>query len=324
MYGLAGLFIALFTAIMTYIIIDVPIGMTMSSEIGVTIALTLPLIGLFSYFIGNYFSKKFDAINKRLDAISENHFLQESYTEKIVDINHIHGSITQLSSRLELSILELKNRNKNLNNLILSLSHDIKTPLTIIDGYLEEFEDKMISEEDMPRAIAILKKETAYLNELSSDVIGYIESQELIPVKEMLSLKTFIHADVCPLIRVKKAVEFKCLISDTQKIEFKPMALKKILVNLLHNATKYTKEGTITLMAKENLITIEDTGVGISPKFKERIFEPFVGLDESRNRKKGGFGLGLSISRNLAENNGYELFLDTTYNGGCRFVLKKM
>ena len=175
----------------------------------------------------------------------------------------------------------------------------------------------------MPRAIEILKKETAYLNELSSDVIGYIESQELITVKEMLSLKTFIHADVCPLIRVEKPVELKYLISDTQEIEFNPMALKKILVNLLHNATKYTKEGTITLMAKENLITIEDTGMGIAPEFKERIFEPFVGLDKSRNRKKSGFGLGLSIARNLAESNGYELFLDANYLNGCRFILKK-
>ena len=324
MYGLAGFLIALFTAIMTYFIIDVPIGMTMLSEIGLTILVTLPLIGLFSYFMGNYFSKKFEAINQCLDAISENRFLEENYTDKIVDINHIHTSIKQLSTRLEHSILELKNRNKNLNNLILSLSHDIKTPLTIIDGYLEEFEDNMVGEEDMPRAIGILKKETAYINELSSDVIGYIESQELVESKETFLLKAFIHADVCPLIRVEKPVELKCLISDTLQIEFNRMALKKILVNLLHNATKYTKNGTITLIADKNSISVQDTGIGIVKKDRERIFEPFVALDESRNREKSGFGLGLSIARNLAENNGYELFLDDSYEGGCRFVLKKI
>ncbi|HHD75796.1 MAG TPA: hypothetical protein ENK95_03100, partial [Campylobacterales bacterium] len=54
----------------------------------------------------------------------------------------------------------------------------------------------------------------------------------------------------------------------------------------------------------------------------ETIFNPFVSLDESRNRKKsGGFGLGLSIARNLAQSNGYELFLDTEYHDGARFIL---
>jgi Signal transduction histidine kinase len=67
-----------------------------------------------------------------------------------------------------------------------------------------------------------------------------------------------------------------------------------------------------------------DTGIGIVKKDRERIFEPFVALDESRNREKSGFGLGLSIARNLAENNGYELFLDDSYERGCRFVIKKI
>ncbi len=321
MYGIAGLFIALFTAIMTYLIIDVPIGVTMSSEIGFTILLTLPIIGLFSYFIGNYFSKKFDIINQRLDDIDEDRYSQEEYKDKITDINHIHSSINQLSSRLKNSIKELKSRNENLNNLILSLSHDIKTPLTIIDGYLEEFEDNLISQKDIPKVISILKKETIYLNELSSDVIGYIKSQEIIYSKENLYLKEFIHSEVCSLIRIENTLEMKCLIPENLQILFNPISLKKILVNLLHNATKYTVKGTITLKAKKNMISIEDTGIGIASKYQDSIFEPFYCLDKSKNREKSGFGLGLSIARNLARSNGGELYLDPTYEDGCRFVL---
>jgi len=322
-FGFSGLLISLFTAIMTYIIIDEPIGFKMTSKISLIVLLSLPMIGLFAYFIGLYLSKKFIHIASRLDDIHENRFSKESYNDKISDITQIHNAINHLSARLEESISSLQKNNQNLSTVIKSLSHDIKTPLTIIDGYLEEFEDGLISKEETSGIIAILKKETDYLNELSSDVIAYIQSQELVEAKEKIFVEEFIHTEVCPLLRVKDTVELQCNISDEQTILFNPLALKKILVNLLHNATKYTKKGTITLISTPYGIIIEDTGIGISRDFKEQIFEPFLALDKSRNREKNGFGLGLSIARNLAQVNGYELFLDTSYEDGCRFVLQK-
>jgi len=207
--------------------------------------------------------------------------------------------------------------------MILSLSHDIKTPLTIIDGYLEELEDDIVTEEDRPKVLGILKKETAYLNELSSSVIYYLQSiNESSDPKEIL-LKEFLHKEVCPLLRPQKNVELKCEIEEDFKLNFNEMALKKILVNLLHNATKHTNKGSITVRTAKGSIFIEDTGTGIDPKNHERVFEAFFCEDESKNREKSGFGLGLSIARNLAKNSGYHLRLDSTYVHGCRFVLEK-
>jgi signal transduction histidine kinase len=96
------------------------------------------------------------------------------------------------------------------------------------------------------------------------------------------------------------------------------------LINLLHNASKYTQKGSITTKVENEDIIIEDTGIGIDIDDIETIFEPFVCLDESKNREKNGFGLGLSIAKNLAQSNGYSLILDESYKGGCRFVLKKV
>lgn len=175
----------------------------------------------------------------------------------------------------------------------------------------------------MPQVIQILKKETSYLNELSTEAINYIQSQEQSGTKESILLKEFLHAEVCPLLRVAKDVELKCEIDDTDTVEFTPIALKKILINLLFNASKYTKRGSITTKVEDTTIIIEDTGIGIKEEDKERIFEPFISLDESKNRETNGFGLGLSIARNLAKSNGYTLLLDTSYHDGCRFVLKK-
>ena len=270
-YSLAGIVISLFTALMTYYIIDVPIGSKMIFKIFLTILATLPLITLLSYFM-----------------------------------------------------VRLKEQNRDLNNLVLSLSHDIKTPLTIIDGYLEELEDNMVSKDEMPKVVAVLKKETAYLNELSSEVISYVQSNDEVNQKENILLKEFLHAEVYPLLRVTDGVELKCEINDNESIEFNQMALKKILLNLLHNAIKYTSIGSITVKLEHGRVIVEDTGMGIAKEDAEKIFDPFFCLDESRNREKSGFGLGLSIARNLAERNGYRLSLDSTYVGGCRFVLEEI
>ena len=220
---------------------------------------------------------------------------------------------------------QLSQLNQNLSTIIKSLSHDIKTPLTIIDGYLEELDDGLVKCEEIPRVTAILKKETAYLNELASEVIGYIQSKEIATnKKELINLKEFLDTEVCPLLRVNNGVLLTCKIDINYTIEFNKIALKKILVNLLHNASKYTKDGYVATKLIQGNIVVEDTGIGIDSKFSEMIFEPFFGLDESRNRQENGFGLGLSIASNLAKNNAYCLELDTSYSDGCRFVIKNI
>lgn len=323
-YSLAGIIISLFTAVMTYLIIDVPIGQKMMFKIFLTILATLPIIGILSYFIGSGLSKRLTSIRTCLNNISEDRFLKDKHEESITDINQIHDSIHQLSHRLEESILKLKNSNQQLNTMILSLSHDIKTPLTIIDGYLEELEDDIISEEQRPEVIGILKKETAYINELSSEVIYYLQTIDSVSKKEKLILRSFLQEEVCPLIRVKADVEIKYQIEENYIIEFDRMALKNILINLLYNASKYTKQGSITIKSIDQNIIVEDTGVGIDIVNTNIIFEPFYCVDESKNREKSGFGLGLSIAKNLAQSNGYELLLDKSYSNGCRFILKKI
>ena len=322
-YSVAGVIISLFTAVMTYFIIDVPIGEKMMFKIFLTILATLPIIGILSYLIGSCLSARLGAISHCLNDISEDKFLQDKHEESITDISAIHESIHQLSSRLEESISKLKNSNSQLNTMILSLSHDIRTPLTIMEGYLEEIEDGIVSIEKQPEIIGILKKETSYMKELSANVIYYIQSLEGTIKQEPIVLKTFMHQHVSPLLRIPSNVTLVCEIDENFRLTFDALALKNILVNLLHNASKHTKEGRIRIRVQDDNIYIEDTGKGIDPQFKETIFEPFFCEDESRNRKSSGFGLGLSISRNLAKNNGYDLYLDDSYKGGSRFILNK-
>ena len=322
-YSIAGVIISLFTAVMTYWIIDVPIGQKMMFKIFLTILATLPIIGLLSYLIGRCLSERLAAISHCLNDISEDKFLTDKHDESITDINAIHESIHELSHRLENSITTLKKNNAQLNNMILSLSHDIKTPLTIIEGYLEELEDDIVTAEQKPAVIATLKKETAYINELSSEVIHYLQSLENRSEQESIVLKDFLDEEVCPLVHTKKEVALKCEVKEGFEITFDRIALKSILLNLIHNATKHTEKGSISVKFFNEGIIVEDTGYGIDSKDSTMIFEPFYCVDESKNREKSGFGLGLSIAKNLAKNNGYDLALDTEYTSGARFVLQR-
>jgi len=258
-----------------------------------------------------------ESVNKMADFMVNRHAItKEEVVKKTKELQKI-------SSQLEESNLELAKNNKNLNTIIQSLSHDIKTPLTIINGYLEELDDGLVTCDELPKVTAILKKETAYLNELATEVIGYIQSKEItVNKQENIQLKEFLIAEVFPLLRVGDGVKLTCELDEEFTIKFNRTALKKILINLLHNASKYTKDGYITTKVINNEVIIQDTGIGIDPQYSQMIFEPFFGLDESRNRENNGFGLGLSIASNLAKNNGYKLKLDTSYIDGCRFIIK--
>ena len=104
-----------------------------------------------------------------------------------------------------------------------------------------------------------------------------------------------------------------------------PMRLKQILVNLLSNAVKYTEEGSITLRVSQDehnfLFSIIDTGIGISPENQQKLFQPFVQISNSHNRKQKGTGLGLVLSLKLARLHGGDLTLESAENQGSCFTL---
>ena len=106
-------------------------------------------------------------------------------------------------------------------------------------------------------------------------------------------------------------------------IEFNKIDLKKVSLNLLNNATRHTKNGYIKVYTKDNTVLFENNGEKIDDKFKDKIFEPFFTISKSKNRKKSGFGLGLSIVKNLCLSNGYTCALQSSDTISTVFYLKE-
>jgi len=321
-YAVAGLFISILSSFMTYIIIDKPIGYKMVAQIALVILFLTPLIGIISYFIGKYLSNKFNFIKYRLQDIKEEKYIKNTNKYNIKEIEDINQNINFLSTQLETLIQDLKQKNQNLSNLLISMAHDIKTPITILNGYVEEIEDGIVSADDMPKILEHMKEEVKFLDELTIDTLNFITSTKKGKTRQKINLYLLMQNEIFTMLPKREDLKYLNKVDKNFLIEFNKIDLKKVSLNLLNNAEKYTKNGYIKVSTKDNIIIFENNGKKIDEKFKDKIFEPFFTISKSKNRKKSGFGLGLSIVRNLCLSNGYTCTLQSSDTITTVFYLK--
>ncbi len=206
---------------------------------------------------------------------------------------------------IAIDVTDAFEKEKVKKELISHVSHDLRTPLTIIKGYgetiLEECKDENINYyvENILKAVDELSQLITKLNILSK-----LENLPEVEVKE-LKLWEFVESIITPFKHVssKKGLEFHYSIkTDTETVKTDPEKIKMIIVNLLDNAVKFTETGRVELeVVKEEdelKITVSDTGPGIPENLIPRIFERFFTLDKSRG---AGFGLGLAIVKHAVQ-----------------------
>jgi len=323
-YIIAGLLISATSSFMTYLIIGVPIGMTMFIKIISAILLTLPIIGIISYFFSKFLSNKFLIIQNRLNSIKEENFEIVQSDNMIFEINHINKDMNELSSKLNKLISELKEKNLNLSTLLISMSHDIKTPITILNGYIEEIEDGIVRKEKLPEVLNNMKNEVKFLNELTLDMLDYISSMKNQKIKSKIHLYDFIQSEILILLAKNDDTEIINEIPNNFTIEFNKMDLKKVLLNILFNAIKHTSNGYVKIYIKNDEVLIQNNGQSIHKDYHKKIFEPFFTVDKSKNRQNNGFGLGLSIVKNLCQNNSYNCILKSSDEKSTIFLIKSL
>lgn len=209
---------------------------------------------------------------------------------------------------------------------IQSMSHEIRTPLNSIVGFSQILGDRYQDDPDTKVYASIIEENSNNLLRLITDVLELsdLDKTGKMPADIMTNIN-----DCCKLsvdnIRkdVQEGVELHFLPAREEFIvKSNPERIMQVLVNLLHNAAKFTPSGDITLaysIMKEGqqiCFTITDTGPGIPLEKQEAVFSRFAKLDSYSQ----GTGLGLSICRGIADKLGGSLTLDSKYTKGCRFV----
>jgi two-component system phosphate regulon sensor histidine kinase PhoR len=210
-------------------------------------------------------------------------------------------------------------------------SHELKTPLTSVRGYLELLENGMATSEKMKKDFMTrIKKETVNMTNLINDIlmISRLETKE---AEVVLS-----EVRICPLVREVCAslepLAKECKVTVTMNcrpltINANTQQLRELFSNLMNNAIKYNKPGgevnvTVNSEAKEIVIIVEDTGVGIPEDAKQRVFERFYRVDKGRSKKVGGTGLGLSIVKHIVNYYNGSIELESKLMEGTKFIVR--
>ncbi|MCX7883098.1 MAG: ATP-binding protein [Brevinematales bacterium] len=206
-------------------------------------------------------------------------------------------------------------------------AHELKTPLTAIQGYLEIMEPTIT--EKQQKSFQILVQHVTRLVRLSQDLL-LLNRFELGP----LSLE---RCDVTEIVKrigmvflprfQAKGLRLNLEVPETPLIiEADPVALEEILVNLIENALRYTENGETTLTVKQEgewvHLLCQDTGIGISERDIPHLFERFYVVDKSRSRQTGGTGLGLAIVKSLVLRHGGKVNVQSEKGKGSLFIVE--
>jgi PAS domain S-box-containing protein len=219
------------------------------------------------------------------------------------------------------------------SEFLANMSHELRTPMTAILGYVDVLLGNPTPETTMESA-RVIQRNGAQLLELINDILDLskIEAGKC-DVERVACAPYKVAADVISLIKVRAetkglSLKLECQSAIPDRIRTDPARLRQILVNLIGNAVKFTEVGEVRVIIRGDSnanatptlrFDIVDTGIGLSKEQTCMLFEPFSQADSSVNRRFGGSGLGLVISRRLAKILGGDIAVTSTLGKGSTF-----
>ncbi len=238
----------------------------------------------------------------------------------------------QIFRELEKARLQAQEASRAKSAFLANMSHEIRTPLTSILGFAETISGPNLSEEQQQSLATIIKNSDHLLNIINDILdISKVEAGKLDVSIETISLQNFL-SDIEKAMRVRVA-EKNILFSLEHKfplpktIQSDITRLKQIIYNIVGNAIKFTSHGSVTVnvscnpLEEQIYFKVIDTGIGLSPAEQEKLFYAFSQADTNTNRKYGGTGLGLIISKQLAEKLGGTITLESEKDKGSSFTI---
>lgn len=245
-------------------------------------------------------------------------FLEKGSSDTLLalsDEKEIQKLLVQINDLLERqNSLEMERKNQEDSNrkMLANISHDLKTPLTVILGYSEMIRNQEgISLDSIQQKVEKIYRKTTDVLEMINiffDLVK-IESGELALEMQELDLCEIARNEILNYYDMLQEGGFEVEIDipeEEVQVEADKQAVKRILANLLQNAIKYGADGRylrlgITWKEDYVMIQVEDRGKGIIEDSQDKIFERLVTLEDSRNKKYQGSGLGLTITKRLVE-----------------------
>ena len=236
-------------------------------------------------------------------------------------------NLKQSFEEINLQKEELKAAEEYKRNLISNVSHELKTPLTTIKGFVETLmEDASL---EQYHYLGIVHRNTERLISIINDLLNLSKLEQATElIKQEINMKSFINKIERIFIEEwrKHHIGFT-FETDCENITFyaDEFMLEQVFINLLDNAIKYAGKGLIKISARKQddklIIIVSDEGIGIPRKHLRRIFERFYVVDKSRSKRIGGTGLGLSIVKHIIILHGGEITVESEEYKGTSFII---
>jgi len=277
-------------------------------------------------FLGMYSSKIF--LKPILQITEAANYIREGKLDTKVKIDNNIMELQELSQSINHLSESLKEQELLRSRLTSDISHELRTPLTILKSHIEAISDGIW--EATPEKLSICQNEVIRLIKLVEELkyLTDIENHKLILKTQEYSIsedleevmENFQHQFKDKGIQLSKNIESGIFIQGDRN------RIKQVLINFLSNALKFTNTGgkvhVELLEDNENIkIAIKDTGMGIDDKDLPYIFQRLYRSDISRNRKTGGTGIGLSITKTVVEAHGGKITVDSKKNRGTVFTI---
>nr|WP_294900796.1 ATP-binding protein [uncultured Pedobacter sp.] len=297
--------------------------------------LTATLVSYFVFYflIEKYVYSKIKVIYKMIHSLKLGKDLKDALGEYVSPdpINDVEQEVKEWARDKKLEIEDLKKQEKFRREFLSNISHEFKTPIFAIEGYVEALQDGAL--EDPKLAQNFLNKVQSNVDRLSvliTDLneISKLESGE-IPINYQKFELTALIKEVMESLELK-ADKYKIKLVFKEKYDVPTWVkadrekIRQVLVNLIDNSFKYGKENgytaiTIFGLHDQYLVEITDNGMGISEEHLPRLFERFYRTDTSRSRQIGGSGLGLAIVKHIVEAHNQTINVRSTQKLGSTF-----
>ena len=236
----------------------------------------------------------------------------------------------RLFREIEAKGRELEIASKHKSDFLANMSHELRTPLNAILGYTELILDKIYGDvpENIQEVLERVEKNGRHLLGLINDVLDLskIEAGQLVLSLDDYSMKEVVHTVFTSVesLAAEKNLELKVSVApEVAQGKGDHQRISQVFLNLVGNAIKFTEAGEVRVEATASddtfVISVSDTGPGLSEADQQMIFEEFHQADGSSTRKKGGTGLGLSIARRIVEMHGGRIWVESTEGKGSTF-----
>lgn len=263
---------------------------------------------------------------------SAKNFAKRNFSERI-DLKKSSYNIEEmreLADTFNNMASDLEKSDKIRNNFISDVSHELRTPMTTIKGFVDGILDGTIPDEMRNEYLKIVSDEVARLTKL---VNNFLDVSRMENNNTALEFKNF---DITELIRIgiiglerridEKHINVELNFDDAQMYVYADFdSIKRVVTNLLDNAVKFTNENgkiivTVSRRKKETVISVYNTGIGISEEDREYIFKRFYKADKSRSINKEGTGIGLYIVSDLIAKHGKSISVESKEGEYAEFI----